>query len=143
MRPTILAFLVLLVVGSLAGCGEGEVEGTRGPGTPDTAAADAEVTLSDVTYACGPTDATGVQFTVVATRPVRGIAELLVGDEVFGATEELTFGSEPVDVWMDISLDQEAYDAGAGEVRFRAIGTDVALASEAVVLRLPIGGGCG
>jgi hypothetical protein len=101
------------------------------------------VTLEDVRYGCGPTDATGIAFTAASDAPMSGRAELVVGDGVFGSTGEITIGPVPRQVWMDIGLDQEAYDAGAGELHFRAMNSNLDLAVEPVILRLQGDGGCG
>lgn len=44
---------------------------------------------------------------------------------------------------MDIALTQEAFDIGAGELRFVEQGTDEVLGTEPVILRMPDDVMCG
>ncbi len=120
-------------------------EGSATTGTSAETSAEAHIAVAfqDVRYGCGPTDGAGIGFGAVGYSDHRGRVDLVVGDEVFGTTGVLTLGTELELFWMDIALTQEAFDIGAGELRFVEQGTDEVLGTEPVILRMPDDVMCG
>mgnify|MGYP000941704860 CR=1 FL=1 len=168
--PVRCATLAVIVFALLVGCGSASDEGQEGrtgpdaaqapvtsapsntssggsvaPATSATSSAQAHtaVAFQDVRYGCGPTDGAGIGFAAVGYSVYRGRIDLVVVDEVFGTTGEITLGTDLEGYWMDVALTQEAYDAGAGELRFVEQGTDEVLSTEPVILRMPDNVMCG
>lgn len=140
-----MRLVTALLVWAAACSSDGEppqpVDATSSSESVPSAGSAVEVTLDNVRYGCGPTDATVIMFRLSSSTTLSGAAHLLVLGDIYGSAE-VEIGTNPVDHLMDIDLSQDAYDEGQGEVRITSDSGQV-VAAEPVTLRLAPGAGCG
>ena len=148
MKPFVAAALLFGVVGSA--CSSASDSNQTGSSTTTVESAQAPsagpgrmiVTVPEATYGCGPADGIEIRFSVTSNQQFQANVALVVGGRTVATGDPFRVPVGTVVETLPVTLDQEAYGIGEGELVVYPSPDDGALARRPVVLRVS-GGGCG
>ena len=148
MKPFVAAALLLGLVGPACSSAsdperiESSTTTAASVEAPGAGAGQMIVSVPDATYGCGPGDGGEIQFSVASNQRFQANAALVVGGRTVARGDPFQVPVGTVAEALPLTLDQEAYGIGEGELVVYRSPDDDPLARRPVVLRLS-GGGCG